>query len=324
MPGNSPVFLPDARIPLDPAVVDAFDERSGSAEGYERNAASEPATTPSPVGWAQWAARWGLSALRPGRRQQDGRRDPRSGERSDPLSDRLVGAGPAVMVCISIAVLSVLVVLSVSEPPSTEEEPVAAWPRKAAPPSFGNGAVPTAEESPSEQPDDKKKPSKSAEPTPSPTPKPTRHKKPGAGVTSAPPRTERPALAYLNAASSHCLDLRYGYRDPGTQLQIYNCHGSENQQFTYTETGEFRVFEDLCMTSTNGASRGSPVVADPCDGGSAQQWHTEADGTVRQAGLCLDVLNEGRDPETPVQLWDCGSAENQRWLPTVFRQGQVY
>jgi hypothetical protein len=43
-----------------------------------------------------------------------------------------------------------------------------------------------------------------------------------------------------------------------------------------------------------------------------------------QSGRCVDVPNSATTNGTQVQLWDCGSQTNQRWVATAGRQLQVF
>jgi hypothetical protein len=50
-----------------------------------------------------------------------------------------------------------------------------------------------------------------------------------------------------------------------------------------------------------------------CNGGSAQRWTVQADGTVRAFGACLDVRNSSTANGTPVQLAECNRSAAQQW-----------
>jgi hypothetical protein len=63
---------------------------------------------------------------------------------------------------------------------------------------------------------------------------------------------------------------------------------------------------------------GSGTTADinTCDGGSAQVWTPEPDGTLRVNGLCLDVSGAATAKGTKVDLWTCNGGTNQQWTAT--------
>ncbi len=67
------------------------------------------------------------------------------------------------------------------------------------------------------------------------------------------------------------------------------------------------------MTASGGAVRSAPVVVAPCTSDARQRWQLAGDGTIRQAGMCVDVTNGYNDPGTPIQIWDCVVSSNQQW-----------
>eukprot|EP00727_Mastigamoeba_balamuthi_P008469 m51a1_g4244 putative alpha galactosidase (516) ;mRNA; r:186781-188844 len=65
----------------------------------------------------------------------------------------------------------------------------------------------------------------------------------------------------------------------------------------------------------------SAVELLPCDGGHGQQWTVEQDGTIRNRGLCLDVVDCKNDTDAPVETYhchpgdssQCQESRNQAW-----------
>jgi len=82
-----------------------------------------------------------------------------------------------------------------------------------------------------------------------------------------------------------CMDAQGDHKGDGTPVQLWQCHGRENQRWTVTHN---------------------------VDGTSA------ISGT---GGLCLDVRGNGQHDGTPVQLWQCHFGANQRFR--IFDDGRI-
>ena len=128
-----------------------------------------------------------------------------------------------------------------------------------------------------------------------------------------------PAVPVHAVASGRCLDVNGASTTPGVQLQIWDCHGGSNQQWTRTTAGQLIVYNNttpLCLdASGQGNSNGTAVVTWTCNGQTNQRWNVNANGTITgvQSGLCVDVSGSGTANGTKVQLWACTGAANQQW-----------
>ncbi|MET8508101.1 endo-1,4-beta-xylanase [Streptomyces sp. NPDC004787] len=144
----------------------------------------------------------------------------------------------------------------------------------------------------------------SASPGPSPTPTPTPTPSPGSGQIKGVP-------------SGRCLDVPGGSTADGTQVQLWDCNGRTNQQWTPTAAGELRVYGDKCLDAA-GTANGAKVQIYGCWGGDNQKWRLNSDGTIVgvQSGLCLDAAAAGTANGTLIQLYSCWGGDNQRWTRT--------
>ncbi|GAA2326866.1 endo-1,4-beta-xylanase [Streptomyces cuspidosporus] len=117
--------------------------------------------------------------------------------------------------------------------------------------------------------------------------------------------------------SGRCLDVPNAGTTDGTQLQLWDCHSGTNQQWTYTDTGELRVYGDKCLDAA-GTGNGSKVQIYSCWGGDNQKWRLNSDGSVVgvQSGLCLDAAAGATANGTLIQLYSCSNGSNQRWTRT--------
>ncbi|WP_198586982.1 RICIN domain-containing protein [Glycomyces xiaoerkulensis] len=116
-----------------------------------------------------------------------------------------------------------------------------------------------------------------------------------------------------------CLDVPDQSSENGTQLQLWDCHGGANQQWSYTDAGELSVYSGgsrKCLDAEGGGtSDGTAAIIWDCHGGTNQQWNLRSDGsiTAAQSGLCLDAEGAGTVNGTQVILWACNGGSNQQW-----------
>ncbi|MFB6790297.1 endo-1,4-beta-xylanase [Streptomyces olivaceus] len=117
--------------------------------------------------------------------------------------------------------------------------------------------------------------------------------------------------------SGRCLDVPGTSTTDGTQLQLWDCHSGTNQQWTYTEAGEFRVYGDKCLDA-GGTGNGTRVQIYSCWGGDNQKWRLDSNGSVVgvQSGLCLDTVSGGTANGTLIQLYSCANGGSQSWSHT--------
>jgi len=126
------------------------------------------------------------------------------------------------------------------------------------------------------------------------------------------------------ASSNRCADVYNNLTAPGTKVEIWDCAGGANQEWTPTAAGELRVYGGTqCLDAYNNqTSTGTAVELWTCNGGANQQWKLNADGSITgvQSGLCLDVtggnLAAGNVNGTPLELWTCNGGANQQWSLT--------
>lgn len=116
--------------------------------------------------------------------------------------------------------------------------------------------------------------------------------------------------------SGRCLDVPNASQTDGTLLNIWDCNGGSNQQWTATASNQLIVYGNKCLDVPGHAtSAGTRVQIWTCNGGTNQQWRLDADGTIVgvESGLCLDVTNAATSNGSPVAIWTCNGGDNQRW-----------
>ncbi|WP_062431044.1 ricin-type beta-trefoil lectin domain protein [Herbidospora daliensis] len=144
-------------------------------------------------------------------------------------------------------------------------------------------------------------------PNPSPTPTPTPTVSPGA---TAPLR---------GVASGRCLDVSGASQANGATVQLWDCNGQSNQQWTTTSAGELRVYGGKCLdVSGAGTADGTAVLIWDCNGQNNQKWRLNSDGSITAIGAnkCLDVSNYGTANGSRVHIWACHGGTNQKWTRT--------
>jgi endo-1,4-beta-xylanase len=121
------------------------------------------------------------------------------------------------------------------------------------------------------------------------------------------------------AGSGRCLDVPGASQSDGALLQVWDCNGAANQQWTATSGGQLTAYGTKCLDVPGHATAaGTRVEIWTCNGGANQQWRVNADGTVAgvESGLCLDVTGAATGNGSAVEIWTCNGATNQRWTRT--------
>ncbi|GAA3210558.1 ricin-type beta-trefoil lectin domain protein [Nonomuraea helvata] len=122
----------------------------------------------------------------------------------------------------------------------------------------------------------------------------------------------------VNRNSGRCLDVPGQSQTNGTQLNLWDCNGQANQQWTYTTGKQFQVYGSKCLDANGqGTSNGTAVLIWDCNGQANQQWNVNSDGTITgvQSGLCLAANGAGTTNGTKIVLWSCNGS-NQQWTRT--------
>jgi hypothetical protein len=120
----------------------------------------------------------------------------------------------------------------------------------------------------------------------------------------------------VGVASGRCLDVPGQVETNGTRVEIWDCNGGANQQWTQPSNGALQVYGTKCLDVLNQATTaGSPVAIWDCNGGANQRWTFNADGTIvgAQSGLCLDVTGQATGNGTLIEIWTCNGGGNQTW-----------
>ncbi|MDG4856615.1 RICIN domain-containing protein [Streptomyces sp. T-3] len=133
------------------------------------------------------------------------------------------------------------------------------------------------------------------------------------GTDPQPPADSAPVRG---VASGRCLDVSGAATANGTAVNIWDCHGGANQQWTHQSNRTLQVYGSKCLDVPGHATTaGTRVQIWDCHGGANQQWTLNADGSIVgvESGLCLDVSGAGTANGTALQIWNCHGGSNQKW-----------
>ena len=135
--------------------------------------------------------------------------------------------------------------------------------------------------------------------------------------TTTPPTTPSGSSGVLRGTGSNrCLDVPNASQSDGTFLQIWDCSGNANQQWTLTSSNQLTVFGAKCLDVPGHATAaGTRIEIWTCNGGANQQWRLNSNGTVVgvESGLCLDVTARGTANGSAIEIWTCNGGSNQQW-----------
>ncbi len=122
--------------------------------------------------------------------------------------------------------------------------------------------------------------------------------------------------AVRGVPSGRCLDVPNASQTDGTYLQVWDCSGGTNQQWTSTDANLLTVYGNKCLDVPGHATTaGTRVHIWSCHGGANQQWRVNSDGTIVgvESGLCLEVAGSGTANGSAVQIATCNGGGNQNW-----------
>jgi non-reducing end alpha-L-arabinofuranosidase len=114
--------------------------------------------------------------------------------------------------------------------------------------------------------------------------------------------------------SAECVDDNALSTADGTKIQMWDCNGGANQQWTIEPDGTLQVY-GKCMDITGANyNNGTLIELWDCNGGGNQQWQATNGTLVNPAsGKCLDDPDFNTANGTQLDLWTCNGGSNQQW-----------
>ncbi|MFF2045370.1 ricin-type beta-trefoil lectin domain protein [Kitasatospora sp. NPDC058170] len=129
-----------------------------------------------------------------------------------------------------------------------------------------------------------------------------------------PPEPAGP-VGRITGYASKCVDVKGASSGDRTPVQIYDCNGTNAQNWKIATDGTIRALGKCMDIDGGGINNGTKVQLYTCNGTGAQQWQVRADGSILnpQSGRCLDDLGFSTANGNQLGIWDCNGAANQVW-----------
>lgn len=131
----------------------------------------------------------------------------------------------------------------------------------------------------------------------------------------------------VNADSQTCLDDTGYSNSAGTQMQIWQCSGNSNQNWTTNSDGTIRNdYSDLCLdVQANALYDLAPAIQSECNSNDPSEhmklvWTSfanQSDGyeIINDNGMCLDDEYANTLNGNPVEWFQCNYTIAQDWYP---------
>ncbi|MFJ2957524.1 ricin-type beta-trefoil lectin domain protein [Streptomyces sp. NBC_00669] len=116
-----------------------------------------------------------------------------------------------------------------------------------------------------------------------------------------------------------CVDVASASSANGTAVQLYDCNGTNAQQWTVGSDGTLTALGKCMDVAAAGTADGSQVQLYDCNGTGAQVWQHQSNGELLNpaSGKCLDATGPSSANGTRLQIWTCADSANQQWtLPS--------
>jgi cytochrome c len=131
---------------------------------------------------------------------------------------------------------------------------------------------------------------------------------PGVGVPA-------PARTGPIRGMNKCIDVNGSATTDGTKIQMWDCNGQPNQNWTVQTDGTIRALGKCMDVQSSGLVNGTLIHLYTCNGTGAQQWVAGANGSLRnpQSNRCLDIPASNPSNGRQLQIYDCNGTGAQNW-----------
>jgi streptogrisin C len=112
-----------------------------------------------------------------------------------------------------------------------------------------------------------------------------------------------------------CIDVPNSSPGDGVQLQIWDCNGTNAQNWTFPGDGTIRAFGYCMDVAWGSTANGAAIQLATCSGNPAQQFVLTGAGDLvnPQSNRCVDVSGWNSASGTKLVQWDCHGGANQKW-----------
>jgi Ricin-type beta-trefoil lectin domain len=124
------------------------------------------------------------------------------------------------------------------------------------------------------------------------------------------------AVQLISTQSGACVEVQGGNATDGTPIDVYQCTGSLNQNWTIS-TGQIAGIGGGCLDvnlSANAASKNGSIILVACNEKRSQKWTVSNGQIIGLGGKCLEMMGTGASINTSLTLSKCTAAIAQQWL----------
>jgi hypothetical protein len=132
-------------------------------------------------------------------------------------------------------------------------------------------------------------------------------------ATDPSPATPGSGVAIQSHASDRCID---GGTLGDTPLQIRDCSSSDRQFWQIVSEDRIIRISDKCLDVAGGSTdNGAAIQLADCNGSGSQRFRLNPahDLVNLQAHKCVEATDPRGSNRTPLRLWTCTGAQNQKW-----------
>lgn len=115
--------------------------------------------------------------------------------------------------------------------------------------------------------------------------------------------------------NNRCIDIPEANPVDRARLQMYDCNGTNAQQWSINGDGTVRAMGKCMDAAEAGTGNGTPIQLYTCNGTNAQRFTLSPAGDLVNiaANRCVDIVDVNPANGARLQLWDCAGTPNQKW-----------
>ncbi|SED68691.1 Glycosyl hydrolases family 18 [Amycolatopsis tolypomycina] len=119
----------------------------------------------------------------------------------------------------------------------------------------------------------------------------------------------------MTGIGGKCVDIAGANNANGTAVQLYDCNGTNAQQWTVGSDGSLQALGKCLDVTSAGTANGTQIQLWDCNGSNAQKWAANAAKNLVNtgSGKCLDATGNSSANGTRLQIWTCATTANQQW-----------
>ena len=129
------------------------------------------------------------------------------------------------------------------------------------------------------------------------------------------PGVAQAATGPITGIGGKCVDVAGANTANGTAVQLYDCNGSNAQQWTAGTEGTLKALGKCLDVTGQSTADGAQLQLWDCGGTANQKWAATAARDIVGSGSnkCVDATGNASANGTRLQIWTCTGAANQKW-----------